>query len=421
LLRLLGTEGRLANGRARESIGAEGERIVEGVRRAGVPTLSFLVTADTLLGWLTMPSGAVEVHRAAIGRDSLAGLVATMRRGLDVDDAATRGRLAPDGSDPGAASVRGDSRAALVAARALAAALLPNAWAVRVYATREFVVVPHGPLALIPFAALPLDRTDSTGATEPGAAGANAAWGAEFAVRQAPSLATLAEVELRDSASREGPRRFADALVAGNPMMPMVRGEDGLNELLPPLPQSGAEARSVAERLGVTPLTGAAATEAAIRARLPRAQIIHLATHGFAFASDARARDSWIALAADSTNDGLLTVGEIMDDPALRLTSDLVVLSACQSGLGELKDAEGTIGLPRAFLARGARSVLVSLWSVSDDATRLLMERFYSHWLEDPDRPSKAIALQRAATDMRATAGFEHPRFWAGFQVVGAR
>ena len=133
------------------------------------------------------------------------------------------------------------------------------------------------------------------------------------------------------------------------------------------------------------------------------------------------ARESFIALAPDSAHDGLLTVGEIMDDPALRLASELVVLSACQSGLGDLKDAEGTIGLPRAFLARGARSVLVSLLSVSDDATRLLMERFYAHWLDDADRPTKAQALERATTDLRNTAGFEHPRFWAGFQVVGAR
>jgi CHAT domain-containing protein len=77
--------------------------------------------------------------------------------------------------------------------------------------------------------------------------------------------------------------------------------------------------------------------------------------------------------------------------------------------------------LPRAFLARGARTVLVSLWSVSDEATRLLMERFYAHWLDDADRPSKALALYRASQDVRRTAGFEHPRFWAAFQLVGAR
>jgi CHAT domain-containing protein len=166
---------------------------------------------------------------------------------------------------------------------------------------------------------------------------------------------------------------------------------------------------------------GGAATERAIRGRIADARIIHLATHGFAYASDARARESFVALAADSLHDGLLSVGEILDDAELAMVADLVVLSACQTGLGDLKSAEGTIGLPRALLARGARSVLVSLWSVSDEATRLLMERFYTHWLDDADAPTKAQALQRAASDVRATEGFEHPRYWAAFQLVGAR
>jgi CHAT domain-containing protein len=126
-----------------------------------------------------------------------------------------------------------------------------------------------------------------------------------------------------------------------------------------------------------------------------------------------------VALAPDSLHDGLLTVGEILDDSTLTVAADLVVLSACQTGLGDLKQAEGTIGLQRAFLAKGARSVLVSLWSVSDEATQELMGRFYTHWLKDDDRPTKAKALWRAQEDMRR-GGFDHPRFWAAFQLVGA-
>jgi CHAT domain-containing protein len=124
-------------------------------------------------------------------------------------------------------------------------------------------------------------------------------------------------------------------------------------------------------------------------------------------------------LAPGSDEDGLLTVGEVLDDlPTLE--ADLVVLSACQTGLGNLSEAEGTVGLQRAFLAKGARSVLVSLWNVSDEATGLLMRQFYTHWLNDSDVPSKAEALRRAQEDVRRTAGFEHPRFWAAFQLVGA-
>ena len=97
------------------------------------------------------------------------------------------------------------------------------------------------------------------------------------------------------------------------------------------------------------------------------------------------------------------------------------MLSACQTGLGDLKQAEGTVGLQRAFLARGARSVLVSLWSVSDTATTLLMRAFYTHWLGDRNHPTKAEALRRAQADLRADPAFKDPLYWAAFQLVGAQ
>ena len=78
------------------------------------------------------------------------------------------------------------------------------------------------------------------------------------------------------------------------------------------------------------------------------------------------------------------------------------------------------MGLQRAFLVKGARSVLVSLWKVSDEATALLMGRFYAHWLRDRDAPTKSEALRRAQHDVRMTRGFASPRFWAAFQLVGA-
>jgi CHAT domain-containing protein len=209
-------------------------------------------------------------------------------------------------------------------------------------------------------------------------------------------------------------------VIVGNPTMPTVALAGGPT-VLEPLAGAEAEARTVARGLTVQPLLAAAATETALRARLPGASLIHLATHGFAFSDGAMARRSFVALARDSLHDGLLTVGDLLDDPALRLSADLVVLSACQTGLGNLRQAEGTIGFQRAFLARGARSVLVSLWSVSDLATTRLMERFYAHWRSDPDRPGKAEALRRAQEDVRRLPGFSHPRYWAAFQVVGAR
>jgi CHAT domain-containing protein len=126
-------------------------------------------------------------------------------------------------------------------------------------------------------------------------------------------------------------------------------------------------------------------------------------------------------LAADGTNDGLFTVAEVLAGP--RIDADLVVLLACQTGLGDLKGAEGTVGLQRAFLARGARAVLVSLWEVNEQASDALIRRFYEHWL-DPARPvSRAQALRLAQRDVRDSLSREDPNpyYWAGFQLAGAR
>jgi CHAT domain-containing protein len=265
-------------------------------------------------------------------------------------------------------------------------------WPDGVRGVRELVVVPQGAVAIVPFAALPLDRRGTP-------------LSRRFAVRYAPSLAALAGAEARPVP------RVGESVVVGNPAMP---------ENLDPLPGAGAEGRWVAERLGTVALSDSQASEGEVRRRLSGARIVHLATHGYAFATAARVRESFVALAPDAEHDGLLTVGEVLDDPTLKLNADIVVLSACQTGLGDLRQAEGTVGL-RAFLAKGARSVLVSLWSVSDEATALLMKRFYTHWLDDTDRPSKAVALGRAQEDVRARPEFREPRYWAAFQLVGAR
>jgi len=275
--------------------------------------------------------------------------------------------------------------------------------------TKQVVVVAPGVLALVPFAAL---------ISSP----AGAPFGATIAVRYSPSLATLAEAEARPELPRGAARQtmLREALVVGNPHVESVGPGIGEGIALGPLPGAEAESRVVAARLGAAPLIGVSATETAVRERLPKARLIHFATHGFAYSVEGRSRSSFVSFAADSLNDGRLTVGDLLDDTTLQLSADLVVLSACESGLGDMMQTEGTVGLQRAFLARGARSVIVSLWNVSDEASRLLMERLYKHWLEDRDHPGKAEALRRAQEALRNTPGFEHPRFWAAFQLVGA-
>ncbi len=394
----------------------EGARLGETARQAGAGALSYLVTSDTLLVWFVPPSGAIEVSRHAVSRDSLAGLVAALRMELRADDAAVRSRMALRSGQSLEAEVRERSGAprprvrAKDAARKLASLVLPRDFHRRMGPSGELVIVPQGPLALVPFAALPLD----TSATP---------LGIRYALRYAPSLTTLDEAQSRrrsvpENASRL--RAFRSALVVGDPAMPTITTSTGSRVRLPQLPGAESEAQWLGNRLRLVPLTGSRATEAEVRRRLTGAPVAHFATHGIAYSSESRARDSFLALAPGTEDNGLLTVGELLDDPSLRLSADLIVLSACQTGLGDLKHAEGTVGLQRAFLARGARSVLVSLWSVSDDATEHLMKRFYTHWLGGADRITKAEALRRAQADVRRISGFADPRFWAAFQLVGA-
>ena len=120
------------------------------------------------------------------------------------------------------------------------------------------------------------------------------------------------------------------------------------------------------------------------------------------------------------SNSGLLTVGKLMDDSSLSVPARLILLSGCQAALGSVTQAEGTVGLQRAFLAKGARALLVSLWSVDDEATEMLMKSFYNHWLGDADTATKAEALRRAQQDVRKTARFAYPLYWAPFELVGA-
>ncbi len=404
-------------------LAAEGRRLVQGVQRSGAALLSYLVTDDTLLIWFAPPKGELTLTAAAVSQDSITRLVRAWRAGLGVDEASGQAQLAVRGSPPletptrsGTAPASAPLATSTEAGVRLAALLLPPTVLHSLGSGAEVVIVPHGPLTVVPFAALPLTH---------GERGSGGLFGGRFALRYAPSLASVAQAESR-AGLPAGPARTAAlkrSLVVGNPSMPRVTRGDGSQGALAPLPGAEAEGRWVAGRFGTTALTGPRASESVVRGRLAAASVVHLATHGYAYASEARARSSFVALAPDSSQDGLLTVGEVLDDPALRLNADLVVLSACQTGLGDLKQAEGTVGLQRAFLAKGARSVLVSLWSVSDEATSLLMKGFYTHWLGDRDNPRKAEALRRAQMEVRGKPGsrFYEPRYWAAFQLVGAR
>lgn len=164
-----------------------------------------------------------------------------------------------------------------------------------------------------------------------------------------------------------------------------------------------------------TLLLGPEATETAFKAeRLTDFKIIHLAVHGF---SDSRFPErSGLVLGVDSAtpDDGLLQVREII---RLRFDTDLVTLSACNTGVGKLQGEEGITDLAEAFLVGGSRSVVASLWSADDTFTHALMDRFYTHIVEGEDQAS---ALRDAKLDLLAKYGKEvSPYYWGAFVLTG--
>jgi CHAT domain-containing protein len=218
-----------------------------------------------------------------------------------------------------------------------------------------------------------------------------------------------------------------------------------------PLPGAEAEARSVAKLLGDDTVLylGADAREAKLKAvQSPR--VLHLATHGFYYPDQefsqtnssakfdqtrrlpyAKGNSDWenpmvrcgIALAGANhamqiTNalaeDGLLTG---LEASLLDLhRTELVILSACDSGTGEVKIGEGVMSLRRAFLIAGAQSVLASHWNINDKATSQVMTEFMSRWRTGKPR---ATAWREAQLSLLRSRDFSNPYYWSAFTLTG--
>jgi CHAT domain-containing protein len=237
------------------------------------------------------------------------------------------------------------------------------------------IIVPHGPLHAIPFQAL---RVDGQYLIE------------RQAVSYAPSAAILKycwdKTPHPDAAASPG-----SALLVGVPDEVTVH--------------ITAEIEALAELLEAPQiLVGKQATHEALRRSVPHCEIIHLAAHGL-FRPDAPLLSS-IHLA-----DHWLTVQDVYD---LELNATLVALSACETGLGKDAGGDDLIGLVRGFIHAGARALLVSQWTVDDQAMTELVVGFYRQWLSGA---SKAEALRKAQITLLNR--YEHPYYWAPLVLNG--
>jgi CHAT domain-containing protein len=160
---------------------------------------------------------------------------------------------------------------------------------------------------------------------------------------------------------------------------------------------------------------GREATEGRLKsAEIARYRYVHLATHGLVNEEHPGLSRLLLMPESGSGEDGVLHLGEVYN---LRLNADLVVLSACDTGRGRIARGEGIIGLSRGFLYAGAKSLLVSLWPVSDDATSSLIVDFYRELLGGR---SKTRALREAKLrTMDRNPEYAKPFYWSSLILVG--
>ena len=305
-------------------------------------------------------------------------------------------------------------------ARALSTLLLgPVAEALR---GKRLAIVSDGALQYLPFAALP----------EPLAAGPAVPLLESREVVGLPSASVLATLR-RETATRTAPSRllavFADPVFdAGDPRLAKSTKAalGGKTSAVASAPRFLRLAATQREAQTLVALDGKkrshaalgleASREAALDPELADYRFVHFATHGWLDAQ--RPELSAVVLSTVASDgrerDGFLRLHEIS---ALKLNADLVVLSACDTGLGREVEGEGLVGLVRAFMQAGAPRVVASLWKVPELATTEVMSGFYRGMLRDGSSP--AAALRRAQLAVRSEPRWRRPRHWAGFVLQG--
>lgn len=332
--------------------------------------------AADLFIWVVQPTGKVEFRRV-----DLKSLPSESTKATTLEDLV---RISRNSNEPNAARSQ-------VARKKLYQLLIePIAELLPKEPTERVIFMPQDALFLLAFPAL----EDATG---------------QYLIAK-HTLLTIPAIQVLDLTRQQQQRLQTkyrepfpgkEILVVGNPKMPAD---------LEALPAAEKEALAIAKILNTKAIVGEQATKVDIVKKLPNARLIHLATHGLLSDTKKAAIPGSLAFTPSGNDDGFLTSTEILD---LKLNAQLVVLSACNTGRGKIT-GDGVIGLSRALITSGVPSVVVSLWSVPDAPTSLLMTEFYRNLQKNPD---KAQALRQAMLiTMKQTP---NPYNWAAFTLIG--
>ncbi len=363
------------------------DQIQEIARNQDATLVEYSLIDDQLLIWVVAPDGQIDQRTVDLAQQSLPSLIQATQEAMGVSD---RGGITV------VATAAASASATQKPLRQLHQILIePIADLLPTDPDQQVIMIPHRELFLVPFPAL----QSSDGPLI-----------LKHTLVSSPSIQLLAYMHEQDR------KNTGENLVVGNPQMPSLPGETGQQTLIP-LPGAEREAVAIATLLNTQALTGPNATETAVVEKMATADTIHLATHGLL---NELSLDTPGAIALtpspsasrsdDPFTDGFLTTAEILD---LQLQANLVVLSACNTGVGKIT-GDGVVGLARAFMAVGTPSILVSLWSVPDAPTAELMMTFYRQQQHHPD---KAKALRQAMLMTRKH--HPHPKDWAAFTLMG--
>jgi len=396
-------------------------RMQQIASRLHTTVVSYWVNEESSFAWVLAPGREPAMVRIDAGRAKLAALVAATTEPLrPVSTTAARPSTTTRGADEdiadlpmrglGLALLRNDTKSSWIALTSL---LIEPIRAQLPARGGRVTIVPHGPLFHLSFAGL---RS---------AAGRYLL--EDYELHYVPAVSVLDFTERRQATL--DPKSADGWAIVGNPsILPSVGGKP-----LAPLPGAGREIASIA---GLAPagrvrqLAGAAADEDRLTRLLEssRPSVLHFATHGFV--SDDTGVPPFLALnrrGESPGTDGRLTLDEVY---GLRLSTDMVVLSACRTGSGQIS-ADGIVGLTRGFFYAGSPTVVATFWDVTDETSARLMSSFYRSYARAAGKSRSLRSAQLALlADLRAgkvvvTVGGrkvtlpEHPLLWAAFFLSG--
>lgn len=351
--------------------------------KPGTALLFYAYKGDELQIWLISQSGLQAFHSRPLPQGKLEAAIYDLRTALGVDSLQQARAPSPVNATPPPADVR-LKISEESAIKDVTELLLPAPISEGLKTVRHLIVAPILGLGTVPYSILRPFGPD------------------DFLIDRMSVSVVPSLFDIEREVKAWSPR-YQRPLVVGNPYLPPDK-----SWRVPPLPGAEEEAVAVASLMGARALTGRRATKRAIMSRALDADFLYFATHGVASNNDPLT-GGFLFLTARNLTRGFWTAREVQQT---KLSAQLAVLSACQTGLGRVHDA-GVIGLSRAFQIAGVPRVVMSLWSVNDRATAQLMKAFVKYLRSN----IPAEALRLAMIDVRR--GQPRLSHWASFVLFG--